>query len=120
MVRLARKYLISLVDSCFRSPSLTLPTRGRESPSSKIKSKRKGLSGWTLMPFRIGGLNSGLRGTITPGAGKVKSWAWAEGRGPNVLAKKAKISPRAILALKFKHLFIYGKYALFFPVLPFF
>ena len=54
-----------------------------------MKSNRKGLSGWTLMPFNIGGLNSGLRWTITPGAGRRKSWVWAKGIGPKELTKKA-------------------------------
>jgi hypothetical protein len=41
----------------------------------KMKSNRKGLSGWTLIPLSIGGLNSGLRETMVPGAGKENSWA---------------------------------------------
>src|SRR5208282_4721524 len=74
MVNEARKYLISLLDS-----SLRASLDNWLSPLSRIKSKRKGLSGWTLIPFNIGGLNSGLKFTITPGAGKRKSWAWTNG-----------------------------------------
>jgi hypothetical protein len=60
-----------------------------ESPWSKMKSKLKGLSGWILMPLRIEGLKSGLKPTLTPGAGRRNSWAWTKGKGPKVLAKKA-------------------------------
>jgi hypothetical protein len=48
------------------------------------------------MPLRIGGLNSGLKWTMTPGAGKRKSpappkagSACAKGIAPKVLTKKA-------------------------------
>ena len=41
------------------------------------------------MPFKTGGLNSGLKWTITPVAGSLKSWAEATGKAPNVLIRKA-------------------------------
>ncbi|MBI4309603.1 MAG: hypothetical protein HY591_04655 [Candidatus Omnitrophica bacterium] len=41
------------------------------------------------MPLSTGGLNAGLKWTITPGLGRANSFAWAIGKGPTVLAKKA-------------------------------
>lgn len=46
------------------------------------------------MPLSTGGLNSGLKWIITPGAGKRNSLAWAVGTGPNVLTPKAKSIPK--------------------------
>jgi len=47
---------------------------------------------------------------MTPGAGNSNSWAWTQGMGPNVLAKKAKISPGAIIPLRFKFFLIWKVY----------
>ena len=58
------------------------------SPWSKIISKRKGFSGWTLIPLSKGGLKGRLKCTMTPGAGRRKSCALASGRGPKVLTRK--------------------------------
>src|SRR3989338_9952232 len=84
-VREARKYLIrrcaSLLSALSRVP-LWRDERS-SSPLSKIKSKRNGLSGWTLRPLRTGGLKAGLRETRTPGAGKESSWARKGGTAVN-------------------------------------
>jgi hypothetical protein len=106
MVKLARKYLMSRVASA--TPGV------EEFPWSKIKSKRNGLSGWTFIPLSMGGSSGGLKCTITPGTGKRRSSAWANGNGPKVLAKKAKITPKDITFLISKFKSMYKVYTIYF------
>jgi hypothetical protein len=40
------------------------------------------------MPLSIGGSSGGLKWTITPGVGRLNSWAWTKGNGPKIFTIK--------------------------------